>query len=78
MAKAPICQIIETGRQRGYVKFHRVARDKPYWGPVIYQMLPNDREKLAVAMPADDWMEGIQVGNQSTSYPLISIFTKKC
>ena len=57
-AKAPICQTIQTGRQRGYVKYHQVARDKPYRSPVIGQMLPKDGEKLAVVMPADEWMGG--------------------
>ena len=38
-------------------------------------MLPTDREKPAVMMPTDDWMEGIQVNDQSTSRSLISLVT---
>lgn len=39
-------------------------------------MLQNDRDKLDVVMPTDDWMEGNQVSDQSTSYSLISLLTK--
>ena len=40
------------------------------------QMLPTDREKLAVVMPTDDSMGGIRVSDQSISHSLINFLTR--
>ena len=41
----------------------------------VSQLLPNDREKLAVLMPMTNCKESIEVSNQFTSHSLISLFT---
>lgn len=41
----------------------------------VSQILPSDREKLAVMMPVNDWMERVTVINHLTPHSWISIFT---